>query len=63
MLVHSDAVPAFREFSARKSQMLLEEYHAWLSDHEVDPEGEAGVEPRYVAVGIYYSEYPGPEGE
>lgn len=63
VLVHPDAVSAFRAFSAQKSQLLLEEYHAWLSDHEVDTEGDAGVEPRYVAVGIYYSEYPGPEVE
>jgi hypothetical protein len=60
VLVHPDAVPAFREFSNRKSQMLLEEYHAWLSDNEVDPEADEGTEPRYVAVGIYYSAYPGP---
>jgi hypothetical protein len=60
VLVHPDAVPAFREFSTRKSQMLLEEYHAWLSNNEIDPEQDNGTEPRYVAVGIYYSLYPGP---
>lgn len=60
VLVHPDAVPAFREFSTRKSQMLLEEYHAWLSANEVDPEGAGETEPSYVAVGIYYSTYPGP---
>ena len=60
VLVHPDAVPAFREFSNRKSQMLLEEYHAWLADNEIDPEEDNGIVPRYVAVGIYYSVYPGP---
>lgn len=59
VLLHPDAVPAFRELSARKSQLLLEEYHSWLSHHEVDPDREPGVEPSYVAVGIYYSDYPG----
>jgi hypothetical protein len=61
VLVHPECVPAFREYSARKSQMLLEEYHAWLADHEVDPAQEADVEPSYVAVGIYYSVYTGQE--
>jgi Family of unknown function (DUF6502) len=59
VLLHPDAVPAFRELSTRKSQLLLEEYHSWLSNHEVDPDGEPAVEPCYVAVGIYYSDYPG----
>ena len=30
----------FRELSNRKSQELLEEYHAWLSAHEVDAESD-----------------------
>lgn len=59
VLVHPDAVMAFRKFSNRKSQRLLEEYHDWLSTHEVAPNGESDVEPCYVAVGIYYSDYPG----
>ena len=59
VLLHPDAVPAFRELSTRKSQLLLEEYHSWLSNHEIDPEQEHAVEPCYVAVGIYYSDYPG----
>lgn len=58
VLLHPDAVPAFRELSTRKSQLLLEEYHSWLSSHELDPEAEPALEPRYVAVGIYYSDYP-----
>jgi hypothetical protein len=58
VLVHPDAVPAFRELSTRKSQLLLEEYHRWLSSHEIDPNDEPAVDPCYVAVGIYYSDYP-----
>ena len=58
VLIHPDAVPAFRELSARKSQLLLEEYHSWLSDHELVPEDDPSVQPCYVAVGIYYTDYP-----
>lgn len=58
VLLHPDALPAFRELSTRKSQLLLEEYHAWLSSHEIDPDEESDVEPSYVAVGIYYSDHP-----
>jgi hypothetical protein len=57
VLLHPDALAAFREMSNEKSQVLLEEYHAWLSQHEVDPIAEPDVPPRYVAVGIYYTEY------
>lgn len=60
VLVHPEAVPVFRELAAQKSQRLLEDYHSWLLEHEVDPEQEPGVDPHYVAVGVYYSEYPGP---
>jgi hypothetical protein len=63
VLLHPDAVPAFRELSTRKSQLLLEEYHAWLSNHEIKPDVETGVEPCYVAVGIYYSDRPVSEEE
>lgn len=63
VLLHPDAVPAFRELSTRKSQLLLEEYHSWLSNHEVTPEDEPSVQPCYVAVGIYYSDYPVTEKE
>jgi hypothetical protein len=58
VLVRPEAVPLFRELSNRKSQELLEEYHRWLSRHEVNRDEEPGVEPCYVAVGIYYSDYP-----
>lgn len=59
VLVHPDALPQFRELSNRKSQELLEEYHRWLSAHELSVGDDSSPEPRYVAVGIYYSEYPG----
>jgi len=57
VLVHPDHLPAFRALSNRKSQQLLEDYHRWLARHEVAPEGgDAEVVPRYVAVGIYYTD-------
>lgn len=57
VLLHPDALPAFRELSNEKSQLLLEEYHHWLSNHEIDPKADKDVDPCYVAVGIYYSNY------
>ena len=57
VLVHPEAVPVFRELAARKSQQLLEEYHRWLSEQEIQPGNDAGLVPRYLSVGIYYSEY------
>jgi hypothetical protein len=59
VLLHPEAVSAFRELSSRKSQLLLEEYHSWLTNHEVGPEDASSVRPCQVAVGIYYSDYPG----
>lgn len=56
VLVHPDAVPAFRAISNRKSQELLEEYHRWLSQHELHSGGDSAAEPCYVAVGIYYTD-------
>lgn len=53
--VHPDALQEFRALSDRKSQELLEEYHRWLVNHEIQPEQE-GVAPHYVAVGIYYTQ-------
>lgn len=55
--VREDALPAFREYSNKRSQQLLEDYHAWLSSHEVSPGDDGQQEAsRYVAVGIYYTE-------
>ncbi len=55
VLVHPDAIEPFKELSNQRSQELLEEYHRFLSEHEIDVDDD--VEPRYVAVGIYYSDY------
>jgi len=55
-LVRKSVLADFRELSNRRSQELLEEYNAWLSEHEV--ESEADDDAAYVAVGIYYVEQP-----
>lgn len=57
VLVDPAALPAFRAFSNRKSQELLEEYHRWLSDHEIPQNRQTTSAPAYVAVGIYYTQY------
>jgi hypothetical protein len=59
--VRADAVEKFRELSNRKSQELLEEYHAWLSAHEVDENPDSTEQIGYVAVGIYYTEKLSPK--
>jgi hypothetical protein len=51
-LVRKDVLPEFRELSNRRSQELLEEYDAWLSEREVSEQNKS--EAAYVAVGIYY---------
>lgn len=56
VLVHPDAVPAFRDLSNQKSQELLEEYHRWLVQHELHDSGDLTAAPCYVAVGIYYTD-------
>jgi len=56
-LVRRDAIDEFREYSNSKSQELLEEYHRWLSSHEVAADGSPPEKPGYVAVGIYYVEH------
>lgn len=50
--VKAGALDAFRQLSNQKSQELLEEYHTWLSEHEISD--GAAEDARYVAVGIYY---------
>jgi hypothetical protein len=52
--VRAEAIPAFREFSSRKSQELLETYHRWLSAHEIEAGNPEGATAHYVAVGIHY---------
>lgn len=55
--IKPEALAAFREMSNRKSQELLEEYHSWLSQHEIESSAEGDDEqPAYVSVGIYYFE-------
>lgn len=55
VLVHPDDLPAFRAMSNKKSQQLLEEYHLWLTQHEIEKtDVNPQLEPCYVAVGIYY---------
>jgi hypothetical protein len=56
------AVEAFRKFSRDKSQALLEELDAWLSDHEIN-EPDSGEAGQYVSLGIYYSQGPGGKEE
>lgn len=50
----AEALDSFKALSAKKSQKLLEEYHAWLTQHEVDDESGEQEDGHYVAVGIYY---------
>lgn len=57
-LVNAAAVPEFRKFSNRKSQELLEEYHAWLTEHEVNASRDDPDQATYVAIGIFYTEHP-----
>jgi hypothetical protein len=50
--VQRQALRAFRDLSNRKSQELLEDYDAWLAEHETGAsDREDGC---YVSVGIYY---------
>jgi hypothetical protein len=57
--LHPDAVEEFRRLSAARSQGLLEELDAWLSQHEIS---RAGADTgRYVSLGIYYAEQSGSE--
>lgn len=50
-VLNKDAVEEFIRLSSQKSQALLEELDAWLTENEVDPEDENA---RYVSLGIYY---------
>jgi len=51
--VDAASIEAFRAFSNAESQALLERYHRWLTDHEIDP-ADPDAMAHYVAVGIYY---------
>jgi len=50
--VATDAVPEFKEFSRKRSQTLLEELDAWLSQNEADDDTDS----HYVSMNIYYYE-------
>lgn len=54
-----DALPAFREMSARQSQKLLEGLDAWLTEHDIEHLPESGLpvgDTARVGVGIHYFE-------
>jgi len=61
--IPGDALDAFRALSNQKSQELLEEYHAWLSDHQIGAEPDSLEKPHYVSVGIYYYDDTIDEGD
>ncbi|MGD2054654.1 MAG: DUF6502 family protein [Gammaproteobacteria bacterium] len=50
--IRTDALPAFKEYSRKRSQLLLEELDTWLSEHEADEDKDT----RIVSLGIYYNE-------
>ncbi len=53
--IHPDAVEAFRDLSAEKAQLLLEELDEWMSRHEAGTDESTDGSPgRYVSMGIYY---------
>ena len=57
--VSAEALPEFRRYSNQRSQELLEDYHAWLCAHQVEPQTSDTDQARYVAVGVYYTELSG----
>jgi hypothetical protein len=48
--VSTEALPAFKDYSRKRSQLLLEELDTWLSQHESDSDSNA----HYVSLGMYY---------
>ena len=48
--VPTAALPAFKDFSRKRSQALLEELDTWLSQNEADDETYS----RYVSMSVYY---------
>jgi len=54
--VRSDVIPEFQALSAHKAQQLLEQFDAWLSEHEVDSGEQDSGQGHYVSLGIYYYE-------
>ena len=54
--VHVDAIPRFQALAAKRSQVLLEKFDAWLTEYEIDPDDPDSDQGRYVSLGIYYYE-------
>lgn len=52
-VLDSKAVEEFKTLSNKHSQALLEEFDAWLSQHEVSPDDDNAT---YVSLGIYFYE-------
>lgn len=50
------SLPRFQALAARRSQSLLENLDAWLSEHEVDPADTDEDKGCYVSLGIYFFE-------
>jgi hypothetical protein len=50
----AEAVPQFQALSARKAQQLLEQFDAWLSEHEIEAGEQDSDEGHYASLGIYY---------
>ena len=50
--VPTDALHAFKVFSRKRSQKLLEELDTWLSQHEADDDTDS----HYVSLSVYYYE-------
>jgi hypothetical protein len=52
--ISADSLERFKALSNQRSQELLEEYHAWLSEHEISTDPGEQEDAHYVSVGIYY---------
>jgi hypothetical protein len=50
--VRTEKLTEFKEYSRKRSQALLEDLDAWLSQNEADED----IDSRYVSLGIYYYE-------
>jgi hypothetical protein len=54
-----DALPLFRQYSAKKAQMLLENLDRWLAQHDRDvTPAVKGTGRNNAGIGIYYFEEP-----
>lgn len=57
-VLNKNAVETFKKIANKRSQSLLEELDAWLSQNEVAPDDDSAC---YISVGIYYYEELCPE--